>query len=297
MRTVYLGTSDFAAVLLRRLAQSAHRPSLVITRPDRRRGRGQRVSSPPVAGAARDLGIALEQPEGVNEGAAVRRIAAERPEAVCVCAFGALIREPLLSSQELVNVHPSLLPRWRGAAPLERAIQAGDRSTGVSVMRLVAELDAGPVYRQGELALAGDEDCAALAARLAPLAADLLCSVLDDCPEPWEQPGAGVTYAAKVERWERELDPARPVAELARTVRALTPHIGAWVATPEGERLGVRRARVAADAIAAVPGALREDDGALLLGAADGALELLEVQPAGGRAMDAGSYLRGRVRH
>jgi len=296
VRTVYLGTSDFAAVVLRRLAHSAHRPSLVITRPDRRRGRGQRVSSPPVAGAARDLGIALEQPEGVNDDAAVRRIAAERPEVACVCAFGALIREPLLSSHELVNVHPSLLPRWRGAAPIERAIQAGDRRTGVSIMRLVAELDAGPVYRQGELALADDEDCAALAARLASLAADLLCAVLDDLPEPWEQRETGITYAAKVEREERELDPARPAAELARTVRALTPHIGAWVATPEGERLGVRRARVAADAITAVPGALREDDGALLLGAADGALELLEVQPAGGRAMDAGSYLRGRVR-
>ncbi len=296
MRTVYLGTSEFAAVVLTRLAQSAHRPALVITRPDRRRGRGQRVQSPAVADAARGLGITLEQPEAVNDAAAVARIAAERPEAVCVCAFGALIREPLLSSNPLVNVHPSLLPRWRGAAPVERTIQVGDRRTGVSIMRLVAELDAGPVYRQDELALDGDEDYATLAARLAPLAGDLLCEVLDDLPEPWEQPEAGVTYAAKVQREERELDPTRPAAELERTVRALTPHIGAWVATPDGDRLGVRRARIASDAIPAAAGSLQEHAGALLLGTADGALELLEVQPPGGRTMDAGAYLRGRVR-
>ena len=122
MRTVYLGTSEFAAAVLRRLAGSSHRPLLVVTRPDRPRGRGRKLASPPVADLARELGIALEQPPAVNDDAALARIAAARPEAVCVCAYGALIKEPLLSSYPILNVHPSLLPRWRGAAPIEREI-------------------------------------------------------------------------------------------------------------------------------------------------------------------------------
>ena len=148
MRTVYLGTSEFAAVVLARLAESAHRPALVVTRPDRPRGRGRKLASPPVADAARRLGMELSQPEGVNSEEARRRIAAAGAEAVCVCAFGALIKEPLLSDYDTLNVHPSLLPRWRGAAPIERAIEAGDAETGVSIIRLTAELDEGPVYLQ-----------------------------------------------------------------------------------------------------------------------------------------------------
>ncbi|MBA2766126.1 MAG: methionyl-tRNA formyltransferase, partial [Solirubrobacterales bacterium] len=138
MRTAFLGTSAFAAAILERLAASPHRPALVVTRPDRPAGRGRRVQAPPVADAARMLGLDLDQPESVNDEAARAAIAAAAPEAVVVCAFGALIREPLLSQHELLNVHPSLLPRWRGAAPVERAIMAGDATTGVSIMRLTA---------------------------------------------------------------------------------------------------------------------------------------------------------------
>ncbi|MDQ3241023.1 MAG: methionyl-tRNA formyltransferase, partial [Actinomycetota bacterium] len=145
MRTVYLGTSPFAATVLERLARSQHRPALVITRPDRPRGRGRRLAPPPVAEAARALGIELAQPADVNAPEARERIAAAEPEVVAICAFGALIREPLLSEYEMLNVHPSLLPRWRGAAPIERAIEAGDAVTGVSIMRPVAAMDAGPV--------------------------------------------------------------------------------------------------------------------------------------------------------
>ena len=149
VRTVYLGTSDFAAGVLRALADTAHRPALVVTRPDRPRGRGRRLASPPVADAARELGIELDQPEDVNSDAARARIAAAAPETVCVCAFGALIKEPLLSEHPMLNVHPSLLPRWRGAAPIERAIMAGDEVTGVSIMRVTAGLDSGPVCAAG----------------------------------------------------------------------------------------------------------------------------------------------------
>ncbi len=126
MRTVYLGTSAFAATVLERLAESLHRPTLVVTRPDRPRGRGRRLQAPPVAVTAKVLGIELDQPDDVNGDEARARIAAAEPDVMCVCAFGALLREPLLSEHELLNVHPSLLPRWRGAAPVERAIMAGD---------------------------------------------------------------------------------------------------------------------------------------------------------------------------
>ena len=303
MRTVFLGTTGFAAAVLERLAASQHRPVLAVTRPDRPRGRGRRLQSPPVAEAARELGIELDQPADVNGEEARTKIAAAQPGAVCICAFGALIREPLLSEHEMLNVHPSLLPRWRGAAPVERAIAAGDRETGVAIMRPIAELDAGPVHRKRPEPIAPDDDYGSLAPRLAALGGELLVEVLDEPHEPVAQPDEGVTYAAKVERDERRLDPARPAAELERLVRALHPHIGTWVEAGEGERLGVRRARVelegGADGAAAGPDAgagLAAREGRLLLPTADGALELLEVQPPGGRPMDAAAYLRGRVR-
>jgi methionyl-tRNA formyltransferase len=157
MRTVYLGTSDFAAAVLERLAASEHRPQLVVTRPDRPRGRGRRLASPPVADAARALGLELDQPESVNDEQARARIAAARPDELVVCAYGALIKEPLLSEQPLLNVHPSLLPRWRGAAPVERAIMAGDEETGVSIMRLTAGWDSGPVCLAATEPIAADD--------------------------------------------------------------------------------------------------------------------------------------------
>ena len=131
MRNVYLGTTDFAAVVLRALAESDHRPQLVITRPDAKRGRGQKLAPPPVAVLARELGIEVIQPEQLHAPEVLRQIADARPEVLTTCAFGVLIKEPLLSDYEMINVHPSLLPRWRGAAPIERAIMAGDAETGV----------------------------------------------------------------------------------------------------------------------------------------------------------------------
>jgi len=286
-RTVFLGTSDFAAAVLDRLADSPHRPQLVVTRPDRPAGRGRRLSAPPIADAARALGLDLFQPETVNDDTARDRIAAARPDAVIVCAFGALIREPLLSDFELLNVHPSLLPRWRGAAPVERAIMAGDAQTGVCIIRLTAGLDSGPVFLRGVEPIALDDTYGTLAPRLQELGADLLLRVLDERPQPVEQPEEGVTYADKIVAADRTLDPAAPAAVNDRVVRALSPHIGARVTLPDGALLGVLRAvlRVPEEA-----GELRADGERLLLGG----LELLEVQPAGGRPMDAAAYLRGR---
>ena len=289
MRTVYLGTSPFAVAVLERLAASDHRPQLVVTRPDRPRGRGRRLSPPPVAEAARSLGIEVIQPETVNSDEARAAIAAARPDAVAICAFGAYIREPLLSEHPMWNVHPSLLPRWRGAAPIERAIEAGDEVTGVTIMRPTAEMDAGPICLQAEEPIAPDDDYGTLAARLQQLGGDLLVRSLDERAPFREQPSDGVTYAEKIGPEDRRLDPSLDAQALERRVRALTPHVGAFIEEP---RLGVRRARAAEEG--SVPaGSLAAPDGRLLYGTADGALELLEVVPAGSRPMDAAAYLRG----
>jgi methionyl-tRNA formyltransferase len=295
VRTAYLGTSEFAATVLRRLAGSPHRPELVVTPPDRRQGRGRKVSPPPAAVTAGELGLELLQAENVNEEGALERIRAAEPEAVLVCAFGQLIREPLLSEFPILNVHPSLLPRWRGAAPIERAIMARDERTGVCVMQLTAGLDSGPVALCEETPIGPEEDFAGLSARLAQLGGNLLLRALDlqaegalECAEQDEE---GVTYAEKIDSAERRLDPSRPAAELAAKVRALTPHVGVYLETAAGERLGVREAReIEAD----VPqGTLEVRDGALLLGCGEGTLRLDVVQPPGGKAMPAEAYLRG----
>jgi methionyl-tRNA formyltransferase len=298
LRTVFLGTSDFAAAVLSRLAASDHCPSLVLSRPDRPRGRGRRFAAPPVAERALALGIALEQPERVNEPSVVDRIAQAQPDVVVVCAFGALIREPLLSAHEILNVHPSLLPRWRGAAPIERAIIAGDDCTGVSIMRLTSGLDSGPVCLTSTEPIAADDTYGSLAAHLWESGSGLLVRALDLLaagePPPFaEQDEGGVIYAEKIGPEDRLLNPARPVSELERVVRALHPHIGARVALVDGGLLGVHRACVAAQRTTA--GTLTALAGRLLYGACDGALELLEVQPPGGRPMDAAAYMRGHA--
>jgi methionyl-tRNA formyltransferase len=293
VRTVYLGTSDFAVTVLQRLADSDWRPALVVTRPDRPKGRGRNLLPPPVATAARELGIGVEQPESVNADEARARIAALEPDAMLICAFGALIKEPLLSDYDWLNVHPSLLPRWRGAAPVERAIDAGDERTGVSIMRPTAEMDAGPVCLQREERIAPDDTYGTLAPRLARLGGDLLVEALDTRPTFDEQPDDGVTLADKITAEDRRLDPGRTPAELERRVRALSPHIGAWVELPGGERMGVLSARAVDGDVE--PGRLRGDGGRLLFGGVGGALELLEVKPPGGRAMDAGAWLRGHA--
>jgi len=295
VRTAYLGTSDFAATVLRRLADSPHRPSLVVTPPDRRQGRGRKVKPPPAALAAQELELDLLQAENVNEEAALERVRAAKPEAVVVCAFGQLIREPLLSEFPILNVHPSLLPRWRGAAPIERAIMAGDERTGVCIMRLTEGLDSGPVALREEVAIAPGEDFESLSTRLADLGGELLVRALDLQAEGKlkfaEQDEAGVAYAEKIEAGERRLDPERPAAELAAKVRALNPHVGTYLELPDGERLGVKRAT---PVDAQIPtGEMAEREGALLLGTGEGALRLELVQPPGGKAMAADAYLRG----
>jgi methionyl-tRNA formyltransferase len=295
VRTVFLGTSEFAAAVLSALSNSPHRPALVITRPDRPQGRGRHLTPPPVAEAARALGLDFDQPDSVNDAGARERIAAAAPEAICVCAFGALIKEPLLSDYWMINVHPSLLPRWRGAAPIERAIIAGDERTGVSIMRVTAGLDSGPVCAQASEPMAPDDTYGSLAPRLEELGGQLLLETLDERPACSEQDDAQATYAEKISPADRELDPAGTAPELARVVRALIPHIGAHVRLGDGGLLGVREARAVASAGVA-PGELSLEGPLPVFGCADGALELLVVQPPGRRAMSGEDFLRGHRR-
>ncbi len=303
--------------MLERLAGGPHRPALVITRPDRPSGRGRRLTAPPVADAARRLDLELAQPVSVNESDTLTAIERHAAEVVVVCAFGALIKEPLLSAYPLLNVHPSLLPRWRGAAPIERAIVAGDEQTGVSIMQLTAGLDSGPVCRMAPERIAPQDTYGSLAPRLAALGGRLLVDVLDE----WEsgtppafaaQDETCATYAEKIDAEDRVLDPTHPARELERVVRALHPHVGARIALDDGATLGVQRARAlgtdvslaaAKSSAAGAPeevgalavGALAAAEGRLLFGTAEGSLELLEVQPAGKRPMEAASYLRGHA--
>jgi methionyl-tRNA formyltransferase len=293
VRTVYLGTSEFAAGILAALADSPHRPALVVTRPDRPRGRGRKLAAPPVAQRARELELELAQPESVNDEAARAQIAAVSPEAVCVCAFGALIKEPLLSDYELLNVHPSLLPRWRGAAPIERAIMAADPETGVSIMHLTAGLDSGPVCAQARTPIDPADTFGSVAERLEALGARLLIDVLDRSPACHEQPQDGVTYAEKITPADRRLDPTRSADELEGVVRALHPHIGAQVELADGELLGVHEARAQTQG-GLVPGELSLEGPRPRLGCGEGSLELLSVQPPGKRAMSGADFVRGR---
>jgi methionyl-tRNA formyltransferase len=269
VRLAVAATAPFGAAVLEGLA-ARHEVEAVVTRPDRPRGRGRRVAAPPAKEAAGRLGIPVSQPERLVEPPG------EAP-VVVVAAYGTLIPEELLGERLWLNVHPSLLPRWRGAAPVERAIMAGDAATGVTIHRTTAELDAGPIAAQRSFPIGPEDDAGAVYERAAPLAVELLGEVL---PEPVfvAQPAEGATYAEKIRPEDRELDWTRPPRENVNRVRALSPHIGAW-GIVGGRRLVVWRAREA-------------KDGAEPL--VVGGVELIEVQPEGRRRMSAAEYLRGR---
>jgi len=252
-------TAPFGADVLERLAR-AHQIAYLLTRPDAPRGRGRQLASPPAKEAAMRLGIAVHQPERPE-------LAAEPVEAVVVCAYGLYIPPALLERALWLNVHPSLLPRWRGAAPVERAILAGDEETGVTIHRTVEALDAGPIAAEEVFPILPEDDAGTVFARAAEVAERLLERVL---PAPYfvPQPEEGATYAEKITPADRELDLSDPL-DAWRRVRALSPHIGAH-ATLHGRRLTVWRARL--------------EDGAFLPE---------EVQPEGKRRMSYDEFLRG----
>lgn len=268
MRLAVAATAPLGAAVLEGLART-HDVELLVTRPDRARGRGRRLGAPPAKETAQRLGIPVVQPERLTE------LPADVP-VVVVAAYGALVPEHLLSERLWLNVHPSLLPRWRGAAPVERALMAGDAETGVTIHRTTPELDAGPVAAQRAFPVDPADDAGVIYGRAAELAVELLEDALPE-PDFVPQAAEGATYAEKIRPGDRELDWTRPARELVDRVRALSPHIGAW-GVVDGRRLTVWRARPA-------------EEGSSLVA---GGVELLEVQPEGGRRMDAADYLRGR---
>jgi methionyl-tRNA formyltransferase len=233
--------------------------------------------------AARDLGLAVAQEER----------ASEHPpdvEAGAVVAFGQILRPPLLGAYPLYNLHPSLLPRWRGAAPIERAIMAGEAETAAAVIELVAELDAGQVHGLERFPIGPDDDAGAVAERALDLGVPLLAAALRGETSGRPQEGEP-TYAHRIGPRDRRIDWSRPAAEIADRVRALSPHIGARA---ELDGLAVTVWRAAAAGGAAEPGAVAAEGDALRIGAGEGLVEVRELQPAGKRRMTAAEFLRGR---
>jgi methionyl-tRNA formyltransferase len=262
-RIAVAATAPFGADVLERLAET-HEVTALLTRPDAPAGRGRRLAASPAKEVAARLGIRVLQPERPAAGLDVVA------PTVVVCAYGLLIPPALLAERTWLNVHPSLLPRWRGAAPVERAIMAGDTETGVTIHETVEALDAGPVAAQEAFPIGPDDDAGTVYARGAEVAVRLLDSVLAD-PAPVFRPQEGEpSYAEKITPDERLLDLTRPAEELVRVVRALSPHIGAR-AELEGRRVTVWRARVGED----------------------GSFEPTEVQPEGGRRMEVAAWRRG----
>ncbi len=293
MRVAFAGSPEAAVGPLRALAASPHEVAVVVSQPDRPRGRRGAPTPTPVAAAAIELGIPLLRPRTINDPEVLEQIRATGVEALAVVAFGQILRDAVLDSWPCVNVHFSLLPAYRGAAPVERAIMDGVAETGVTIMRMDAGLDTGPMLATERTAVGPDDDAGALVGRLSDMGGPLLVRVLADIGAgravETVQPEEGVSIAPKITADDRPLDLARPAPELGRRVRALSPHIGATCAI-DGEPFKVWRA-VALDETA--PPGLSSRDGRLLAGCAEGSLEILELQPPGKGRMDAGSFLRG----
>lgn len=292
---VFMGTSDFAVEVLGKLCEAGVEPHLVVAPPDRGSGRGRKLSPPPVAEAARERDLPCHQTPSVNRAESIEAIVASGATAGLVCAFGQLIKEPLLSDLELLNVHPSLLPRWRGAAPIERAIMSGDQRTGVCIIRLTEGLDSGPVALRREIPIEEGESFGDLSARLARLGGELSVEALRALGEgtlSYEpQPEEGVTYAEKIETDDRLLDLRLPAAKLAATVRALHPHIGARLPIDREVTLRIGVAKPLAEGPGV--GGVAADSDRLVVGCGEGALELVELQAPGKRMMAARDWIRG----
>lgn len=293
MRIVYMGTPEFAVPSLRALA-GAHDVRLVLTRPDAVRGRGRRLEPSAVKAAATELGIDVLETKRITDDV-MAAIRAAEPDVIVVAAFGCILPDAVLTAAPLgcVNVHASSLPRWRGAAPIQRAILSGDARAGVSIMRVVHDLDAGAYCRQADVEV-GEKSCPQVMGELAELGArELLVALrqMEDGTAEWvEQDESKVTYARKVEKAEMLLDPAATALDNRRRVQTSLDAAPARMAVA-GRGVRVLAARVAGDE--ASQGEVIVRHGRVIAGCADGAIELLRVKPDGKREMDASAWAAG----
>ena len=300
MRLIFAGTPEFARVALEAVLAAGHEVALVLTRPDQPAGRGQRLRESPVKRFALGAGLALAQPRTLRSDEARALIAAARADAMIVAAYGLILPAEVLGLPCLgcINIHASLLPRWRGAAPIQRAIEAGDSRTGITIMQMDAGLDTGPILLARELKIGHDESAASLHDRLAMLGGQAIVEALagigSGAIEPTPQPEVGASYARKIARADTIVDWREPAARLADRVRALDPAPGAVVRLAgSGEAIKLWRAR-AVDARDAEPGVVvSADAGSVVVGCGDGALALLELQRPGGRRLAIADFLRG----
>ncbi len=297
-RIVFMGAPEFAIPTLTALA-NAYSVVGVVTQPDRPAGRGRRLGPPPVKLAAQARGLPLIQPPSLRAPEAMAALTAWNPDLIVVAAFGQILRQDVLNlpPHGCLNVHASLLPRWRGAAPVAAAILAGDEMTGVTIMQMDAGVDTGPILAQRQEAIRPDDTRATLEERLARLGAELLLETLPGylagsiVPRP--QPAKGVTYAGELRKEDGLLDWSRPAVELARKVRAFNPWPGAFTYL-RGERLKILQAVPIADVQPdAPPGALLPLENGVAVATGAGLLCLKEVQLAGRRVMDIAAFLCG----
>ena len=294
MNILFAGTPAFAAAALDALLQAGHRVPLVLTQPDRPAGRGLKPQASAVKQMTLSKQLAVAQPATLKDDAVIAQLAAVGADAMVVAAYGLILPESVLRLPRLgcLNIHASLLPRWRGAAPIQRAILAADRETGVTIMQMDAGLDTGAILLEQAIPIADDDNAQTLHDKLAALGAQLIVRVLHEQPAAVAQDHARASYAAKITKAEARIDWNRPAAELARAIRAYNPMPGAYT-TWQGQPLKLWRAEPVS-AASAVPGTvlLANADG-IVVATGDGALRLLELQRAGGKRLAAASFLTG----
>lgn len=301
LRIIFLGSPELAIPSLDALARHPEIDvRLVVTQPDRPAGRGRRLTPPPVRVAAEALGIDVIQPETLRDPDALDRLRQEQPDLLVVVAYGEILRRSALELAPLgcLNVHPSLLPLYRGATPIPAAILHGDATTGISIMKLVRALDAGPLVAQCAIGVAADDTTGTLTTRLAELAAEMLPAVAlayaRGQREPVEQDDRVATYTREWTTADGRIDWGRPAIEIERLVRATTPWPVAWT-TVDGERLRIVGARVAdLESSPGPPGDVVLNSGLVIVHSGDADLILDQVQPAGKRVMPAIDWWRGR---
>ena len=295
-----MGTPDFAVPALAALLEAGYDVATVYSQPPRPAGRGHKLQPSPVHLFAESRSLAVRTPVSLRSPEAQADFVALGLDVAVVVAYGLILPKPILSAPRLgcLNIHASLLPRWRGAAPIQRAILAGDPETGITIMQMDEGLDTGAMLLQERMAIGAGDTGATLHDRLSAMGAAAIVAALDGLAagkiEPTPQPAEGVTYAAKLTREEARLDWRKPAAALERQVRAFDPWPGAWFEVAGGtgpERVRVLKARVGGK-VSAAPGTVRND--ALSVACGDGlALDLIEVQRAGRKAMSAAEFLRG----